>query len=280
MTDLAVIMSVYQNDKLKFLRESVQSILDQTFTQFHYYIVLDGPVSPDIDNYLSSLKDSRIKLFRLEKNGGLATALNYLLKIVLKYPEYKLIARMDADDVSLPERFKRQRDFFIINPDITCIGCWYSEIDELGKHLSYRKLPVEHKELKKYYYLRTPFAHPSVMYRRNLVETAGYYPTNTVLMEDNVLWGNALKAGLRFANIPEYLLKFRKDERFYKRRSGFKYGWNFITTRYEINKSLKFPAYSYLFLFLVGVIKMLPSFMLRHIYTVERKYSLWSQLLL
>jgi glycosyltransferase involved in cell wall biosynthesis len=273
MTDLAVIMSVYQNDKLKFLKESVQSILDQTLTQFHYYIIFDGPVSPDIETYISSLKDSRIKLFRLEMNRGLASALNYLLEIVLKNPDYELIARMDADDISVLNRFEKQRDFLSENPDISCVGCWYHEIDESGRHLSDRKLPVEHEALKKLYYIRTPFAHPSVMYRRNLIETAGFYPTNTVLMEDNVLWGKALKAGLRFANIPEYLLKFRKDERFYKRRSGIRYGWNFIITRFKINKSLNFPVYSYMFSIIIGFLKMMPSFIVRFINVAARDFK-------
>ncbi len=245
MIDLAVIMSVYQNDKLVFLKESVQSILEQTFFEFHYYIIFDGPVSADIDVYISSLEDNRIKLFRLEKNGGLAGALNYLLEIVLKDPGYKFIGRMDADDISMPARFEKQRNFLLANPDISCVGCWYEEIDEEGKNNSYRRLPVGHEALRRLYFTRTPFAHPSVIYRRQLIEKSGFYPTDTVLMEDNVLWAKALSQGLRFANIPEYLLKFRKDERFYTRRSGLKYGWNFILTRFKINKLLKFPFYSY-----------------------------------
>jgi len=272
MSDLAVIMSVYKNDKLKYVVESVQSILNQTFTQFHYYIVLDGPVGPEIDSYLASIKDTRIRLFRLKENEGLASALNYLLEIVLKISEYKLIARMDADDISYPSRFEKQRDFMLQNPDISCVGCWYREIDGSGKHLSDRKLPVNHETLKKRYYTRTPFAHPSVMYRRQLIEKSGFYPTDTVLMEDNVLWGKALQQGLRFANIPEYLVQFRIDENYYTRRSGIKYGWNFLLNRFKINKSLKFPFYSYLFLFFMGFIKMMPSFLLRFLYAIERRF--------
>lgn len=272
MAELAVIMSVYKNDKLIFLKESVQSILDQTFTKFHYYIIFDGPVALDIDSYITSIGDSRIKLFRLEKNGGLARALNFLLEIVLKNPEYKLIARMDADDISLPERFEKQYKFLYENPDISCVGCWYQEIDESGRHLSSRKLPIEHEALKKRYYTKTPFAHPTVIYRRNLIELAGYYPPDTFLTEDIVLWGKALKAGIKFANIPEYLFKFRKDELFYKRRSGIKYGWNFIITRFKINKLLNFPFYSYMFSFMIGAIKMMPSFILRYIYATARRY--------
>ena len=86
MVDLAVIMSVYQNDKLKFVKESVQSILDQTFTQFHYYIIIDGPVADDINSYFGSIGDNRVKLFRLKVNQGLAGALNYLLRIILNDP--------------------------------------------------------------------------------------------------------------------------------------------------------------------------------------------------
>jgi glycosyltransferase involved in cell wall biosynthesis len=272
MSDLAVIMSVYKSDKLKYVVESVQSILNQTFTQFDYFIVFDGPVAPEIESYISSIVDNRVRLFRREKNEGLARALNYLLEIVLKVPEYKLIARMDADDISFPSRFEKQRDFMLQNPDISCVGCWYREIDESGKHLSDRKLPIDHETLKKRYYTRTPFAHPSVMYRRELIEKAGFYPSDTLFMEDNVLWGKALIAGLRFANIPEYLVQFRIDENYYIRRSGIKYGWNFILTRFNINRSLKFPFYAYLLSFCVGVMKMMPSFMLRYIYGASRRY--------
>lgn len=272
MAELAVIMSVYKNDKLKFLKESVQSILNQTFSQFDYYIAFDGPVASDIDNYITSIVDSRIRLFRLLKNEGLANTLNYLLKIILINPDYKLIARMDADDISLPERFAKQFTFLSENPDIACVGCWYQEIDESGKHLTDRKLPIDHDSLKKRYYTRTPFAHSSVIYRRQLIEKSGFYPTDTILMEDNVLWGRALKEGLRLANIPEYLLKFRIDRDFYKRRSGFRYGWNYIKTRFILNRSLNSPIYSYLLVFVMGATKIIPPFLLRYIYTAGRRY--------
>jgi glycosyltransferase involved in cell wall biosynthesis len=271
MTDLAVIMSVYQNDRLTFLKESVQSILDQTFSRFHYYITFDGPVCQDIDNYISSLKDDRLRLYRLEKNGGLANALNYLLNIVLENKDYQFIARMDADDISHLSRFQKQRDFLLNNTDISCVGCWYHEMDESGNNISDHKLPTDHESLKKRYLTRTPFAHPSVMYRRELIEKAGYYPTNTILMEDNVLWGKALKAGLKFSNISEYLFKFRIDKNFYKRRSGIKYGFNFILTKYKILNSNNAPVYAYLFTFVTGLLKMLHPSILKSVYKALRK---------
>jgi glycosyltransferase involved in cell wall biosynthesis len=204
-------------------------------------------------------------------NGGLAAALNFLLEIVLKNPDYKFIARMDADDISSSERFQRQHEFLMSNSDISCVGSWYEEIDEAGRHLSYRKLPVSHEDLIRRFRIRVPFAHPSVMFSRNLIEKAGYYPVDTMLMEDSVLWGMALKAGLKFANVPELLLKFRIDEKFFSRRSGFKYGWKFIITRFRVNKALNFPSHTYLYILMAGIIKMMPSFFLSYVYKAVRR---------
>jgi len=272
MPDLAVIMSIYINDRSDYVREAIESILTQTYSDFHLYIAFDGPVSIEVDKYITTLNDKRIKLFRIEKNGGLAGALNILLEKLLENPVYELIARMDADDISKPSRFQKQRDFLMKNSEIACVGSWYEDIDENGKHLAFRKLPVDHQSLRKRYYTRTPFAHPSVMYSRSLIEVVGFYPLDTILMEDNVLWGKALVKGLKFANIPEFLLKFRKDESFYKRRSGIKYGWNFFLTRSKIIRSLNLPAYTYFMSFCMGILKMMPSSMMRAIYQINHKF--------
>lgn len=195
------------------------------------------------------------------------------MKIVISVPGYRFVARMDADDISLPSRFEKQRSFLTENDNISIVGSWYEEIDENGKHLANRKFPIDHEALKKRYYTRTPFAHPTVMYRRQLIEKAGYYPTDTVLMEDNVLWGRALKDGLRFANIPEYLFRFRIDRDFYKRRSGFRYGWNYIVSRFKIIRLLNSPSYFYLITIVAGIIKMLPSFIYRIVNKVIESVS-------
>lgn len=78
------------------------------------------------------------------------------------------------------------------------------------------------------------------MYRMDLIEKAFFYPTDTILMEDNVLCGRALYAGLKFGNIPEYLIRFRMDNSFYKRRSGVKYGINFTSLRFRVIKLNRF----------------------------------------
>jgi hypothetical protein len=276
MHDLAVLMSVYKNDRLDFVKASIQSILDQSFSEFDYFISFDGFVSAEIDNYVTSLTDDRIRFFRMKNNQGLASVLNFMLEIIMAGTNYRYIARMDADDVSKNERFVRQRDFLIANPAIACVGSWYEEIDEDNQHLFYRQLPVDSTSLKRRYFTMAPFAHSSVMFRRELIEKAGYYPTNTFRMEDNLLWGRALSAGLKFANIPEYLLQFRIDKNFYKRRSGIKYGWNFLKTKLVINRLLKVPITIYLYSILSSLMKLAPQFVIRFLYHLPRKdYKLY-----
>ncbi len=271
MNDIVVIMSIYKNDSLDHLKESVNSILNQTYRNFDFFICFDGPVAQGIDEFLNSIDDNRLKLFKLENNRGLAYALNYLLKLVINTPEYQFIARMDADDISMPERFEKQRNFLINNPKISCLGTGYEEINDSGEHMAYRKLPTDHNELRKLYFTRSPFAHPSVMYRTELVKIAGFYPTDTLLMEDNALWGNALFHGLKFSNIPEYLIKFRKNKSFYKRRSGLLYGYCYMRNRFRMARKLKLPAYSYVFSFLIGILKMMPPVFLKNIYRITHK---------
>ena len=273
MTDLAVIMAIYINDKLEFVKESIESILNQTFTQFHLYLIFDGPVNKDVEHFITSVKDNRIKLFRLEHNGGLAIALNHLLEVIIRNPDYKYIARMDSDDISMPERFQLQRDFLIKHSDIFCVGSWYREIDEDGKQLSERKLPTESEDLRNYYYKRAPFPHPSVMFRPELIEKAGFYPVDTILLEDNVLWGNALSKGLNLANIPEYLLKFRMDNNFFRRRTGIKYGWSFIVNRFWMNKKLNAPFQIYFYSLLNGIFRMMPPYLFKFFYKIIRNNS-------
>lgn len=265
MIDLAVIMSIYHRDRLPFVKESVESILNQTFHDFQYYLIFDGPVSDDVQQYVTTLKDNRIRLYRLEQNKGLAVALNTLLDIILKNPEYKFIVRMDADDVSLKERFEKQRQYLISNPETTVLGTWYEEIDESGKHLAFIKLPCDHEKLKNRFLVRTPFAHPSVMFKRRLFEIAGCYPVDANLMEDNFLWGKALSNNLIFANLAEVLLKFRIDRGFFNRRSGFRYGFNYIRTKFRINRMLGVSPLYYLISFCLGIFRMLPPFVFRSV---------------
>jgi hypothetical protein len=236
-------------------------------------MVLNGPVSADISTWINKVTDERLKLFSLQENEGLATALNFLLEKVMHINNYKFIARMDADDISLASRFEIQRNFLLNNRQISCVGSWYKEIDESGNFLSYQKLPVSNEEIKNFFRKRSPMAHPSVIFRREMIEKAGYYPTNTLRLEDYIFWSNALKIDLKLANVPEYLLLFRRDKDFYNRRSGIRFGFNYIKTRFKINRSINAPFYYYFYSLFVGVIRMMPAFVIKSIYQFHRNQS-------
>lgn len=264
-------MSIYIQDRFSFVKESVESILNQTYSNFHYYLIFDGPVKPDVEQYITTIKDDRITLFKLDINKGLAVALNTLLRVVLKNPEYRYIARMDADDISMLERFEIQRIFLIKNPTIACLGSWYKEIDEDGFTISQKKLPVTNDEIVRFFYRRSPFAHPSVMFRLGMIRKTGLYPENTFKLEDYALWSYIIKDGFKVANIPLYLLNFRRDRNFYKRRSGIVFGINYIKTRFLINKNLKVPLYIYVYSILVGLFRMLPVPFVEGVYNLDRR---------
>ena len=108
---IAVIMSIYRNDRIDFVKLAVESILNQTYKDFDYYIQYDGPVDAEVDAYLSGIKDERVRILRRAENKGLAQSLNDLLNIVMPMG-YEFIARMDADDISEVNRFEKQIEYF------------------------------------------------------------------------------------------------------------------------------------------------------------------------
>jgi glycosyltransferase involved in cell wall biosynthesis len=266
MADLAVIMSTYSNDKLEYLKESVFSILNQTYVNFIFYLAIDGPVSASCDNFLTNLEDRRIRIFRLKKNKGLAVALNLLLRNVLKEPGIEYIARMDADDISDPGRFMIQHQFLSANAGIECVGSWAKVINERGEKVADYILPRDHNSIKRLFLYRTPLIHPSVMFRRTMVEKIGYYPEDTFLMEDYYFWGKALRNGFKFANLPEFLLSYRIDNFFFRRRSGIKHAWNYVSNKFRINEIQKMSLTSFIFTIGMALIKMMPAVILQFLY--------------
>lgn len=113
---IAVIMSLYKNDRLEFVKPAVESILRQTYNDFDFYVQYDGYVKDEVDVYLSGLEDVRMKMQRRAENKGLAQSLNDLLFIVM-HKGYEFIARMDADDICVADRFQRQFNFLQANSD-------------------------------------------------------------------------------------------------------------------------------------------------------------------
>lgn len=215
-------MSVYRSDNLDYFKQAVESILAQSYTSTDLYIWRDGPVSASIDVYLDTLTEYKnVFICRAQENCGLACSLNMMIDLVLDLNKYSFIARMDSDDISYPERIKKQVKFFQENLDVDVVG---SGCREFGGDfaLESKVLPATHEQLLDFSIVRCPFIHPSVMFRSSVFERSEVrYPTNTVLTEDLALWYMLLCSGARFANMPDVLLDYRLSEATLSRRRGW-----------------------------------------------------------
>lgn len=266
---LAVIMSLYKNDVIQYVKLAVESILGQTYKDFDFYIQYDGPIRSEVDEYLSGLNDERVKIQRRTENKGLAQSLNDLLTVVMPLG-YKYIARMDADDISLPNRFERQILYFEAHPGLECLGTWAIEITSNGDEYFRKQMPETHDECREMFKKRDCMIHPTVMFRRSYIEKAGLYSLDTYFGEDTMMWAQGFKAGCRFANVPEYLFKFRLDDHFFDRRRGWKHAKGIFTLRHCVNKMLDYGFMADFWALAYAGAKMMPKFILNIIYKTAR----------
>lgn len=196
-------MSVYNG--MPYLKEAVQSILEQTYKDFEF-IIIDDASQDDSWQYLKSLKDKRIRLIKNKKNSGLATSLNVGLKIA----RGDYIARMDADDISLKQRFEKQLRYLEKNPSIDLCGTWAMLINNNGEVIKSVHKPIKDKEIKKTNFLLTSIIHPTWFGKRKMFENLGGYDQTYDMVEDYEFLMRAKQ--FKMANIGEELLMWRSPE--------------------------------------------------------------------
>ena len=207
-------MAVYNGER--FLQQAIDSILEQTFTDFEFVIVDDGSTDSTwriLQEYAE--EDARVVLLRSQTNQGLAKSLNRGLKIARG--EY--IARMDADDVSLPERLGVQASFLDDHAQAGIVGSAIKVIGADGAYLKTIRHPVSHNFILWNLCFHTPLAHPSVMLRKDVVDWVGGYNDDLAVNQDRDLW-QRLSSVTRFANLPEALLLFRRHDRSITKQFG------------------------------------------------------------
>ena len=203
MPKISVIMSVYSGEK--HLRQAVDSILNQTVSDLEF-IVIDDASQDGTSRILGSYSDSRIKVHRNSENLGLTRSLNQTLDLA----SGKYIARMDADDISLPDRLARQIAFLDIHPDIGIVGTALRRISMRGTKIGgvVRK-PLSDTAIRWACLLENPITHPSVMMRRSVLMEHGLrYDPSFQTSQDYELWVRMLQV-CKAANLPEPLLLYR-----------------------------------------------------------------------
>jgi len=197
-------MSVYNGET--YLGEAIESILHQEFTDFELVIIDDGSTDASAE-IIESYDDPRIRFFENEHNIGLIGSLNRGLG--LAWSPY--VARMDADDVSLPERLARQVDFLDAHPEIGVLGCAVEVIDGSGNPSHTRRFAAEHRVLRWRLCFGNPIMHPTVIMRREVVNRVGGYSSDMLHAEDYDLW-RRLSSVTRLANLQDVLLCLRTHE--------------------------------------------------------------------
>lgn len=200
---ISVIMSSHNGEK--FIKEAINSILSQSFTNFEFLIVQDGStdLTPVILSDFSQ-KDKRIKIITNPECIGLTKSLNR----ALKQARGEYIARMDDDDISLPERFAKQIDLMEKNLKMALIGCLGFVINERGEIIGEKKLVLCYLEIKKQLLFNNQFIHSSLMLRKTILDKEGFYNEKFKKAQDYELVLR-LAAKYSVANLPEKLLKWR-----------------------------------------------------------------------
>lgn len=218
----SVLMSVYYKEKPEYLRQSMQSIYDQTVPTDDFVLVCDGPLTSELDAVITIMQgkfDGRLHVYRLEKNGGLGNALN----VGIKHCKNELVARMDSDDISRPDRCQKQLGVFSENPSYSMSSGIVEEFSEDITNISACRVVPEHQQdIVNFAKKRNPFNHPCVMYKKSAVEVAGGYQ-DFYLLEDYYLWIRMLQKRFQGYNLQESLLWMRARSDMYKRRGGWKY---------------------------------------------------------
>ncbi|NUR09756.1 MAG: glycosyltransferase [Nocardioidaceae bacterium] len=217
-TPFSLLLPVYRGDRADYLARAFQSTVhEQLVRPSEVVVVQDGQIGPELASALERAESSSpvpVRRLRLKHNVGLAQA----LQCGLSACSHEVVARMDADDISLPTRFERQLPLVEQGADIVGSGLLEfgsSADDVVGR----RTPPTDPDEIRRVIRFRDPFNHPTVVYRRSAVLAAGGY-TDMALMEDYLLFARMVDAGARPANLAEPLVRYRVGAGAYARRGG------------------------------------------------------------
>ena len=241
---VSVIMSVHNDEN--YLNLSIKSILNQEYSNFEFLIIDDASTDSSlkiIEDF--SLSDSRIRVFKNKENQGLTKNLNFLIK----NSKGDYIARMDADDISFNLRLKKQVKFLNENPNIDILGTKAIDVDENGKKLRLRSVPLHHNKIIRSLPFVNPMIHPSVIFRMVSIKKVGGYNEKYKTSQDYFYWFYCQSKNLTFANLDEALIFYRMDNNYGKRKS-LKYRINDMKLKFEGFKITSQAFYKYILILL------------------------------
>lgn len=233
MQAYSVLMSVYRNEKPEFFRRAIESMLQQTVPPTEFVIVCDGPLTQELTLVIDFFCQTNRELFRIVKlpeNKGLGLA----LRAGLEACSCELVARMDTDDVSMPDRLEKQLEKLALEEELSAVGGQIAEFEgEESNILDYRMVPLTCEDIRRRVASRNPMNHVTVVMKKSHVLRAGSY-CHAPGFEDYHLWVRMLGAGQKLANIDHVCCNVRVDSNMYGRRGG----WRYFKSSLEMEKFL------------------------------------------
>ena len=262
---VSVVMATF-NESPEQITQSIQSILAQTMQNFELLLIDDSTKAETVDTIDSlAQKDARIKVIRSSSRIGFVPALN----IGLKQAQGEYIARMDGDDVSLPNRFELQTSYLNSNPNITVVGGAIDIINGKGDITSHRDYAATTKKVKLFSLMRNPIAHPTAMIRKNIVGQGFLYDETFLKAEDLELWLRLMKNGYKIVNVRDTILLFRVQGSLADKRVGDNFRYNYKARKK--NFSWRSPFWSLTSLLISKAYTLLPKKIVSAVYKVENK---------
>lgn len=248
---ISVLMSTYTRECPQYLDEALRSIwTEQTRKPDQIVLVEDGPLTEELYAVVDKWKQLIGEAFAIlakEKNQGLALALNDGIEVC----KGDLIARMDSDDIALPERLQLQERYMKAHEEVDILGGSLQEFEDGKAPQVTRRYPLSMVAIRSSIHKASPLAHPTVMFRRSFFEAGFRYNNKYHICEDVSLWFEAVSAGRIINNIPDVVLHFRRNPSMLKRR-GREKAWS------------EFRAYCH------GIYKLYGIFTSRYFYPLAR----------
>lgn len=216
----SVLMSVYKKEHPEYLDEALKSVFEQTLPPDEVVLIEDGPLSEELERVIAEYgrQYSALRTYRFAENVQLGRALAKGVELCSN----ELVARMDTDDIAVPDRFEKQYHYMQEHPEVCACGGWLEEFNDAGTYSKVKRMPESGVEIREYARYRNPLNHMTVMFRRETVLAAGNYE-HFPLLEDYHLWSRMLAAGGAFYNLPCVLVRMRTNDGVYGRRGGADY---------------------------------------------------------
>lgn len=260
----SVLMSVYKKEKAEYLRQALDSVIHQTLPPDEIVLMEDGPLTQELYQVIEQkqIEYPGLRTYQFEENVQLGRALAKGVELC----RYDLIARMDTDDISVPERFEKQYRYMQEHVEVIACGGWMEEFDDEGTYTKVKQMPEQDDEIRKYAKYRNPLNHMTVMMRRDPVLQAGNY-RHYPYLEDYDLWNRMLTESGELYNIPEILVKMRNNDSVYERRGGFSYFRQYSLLRKQQRRMGLLNWWEYLVAYLLTMVMTLqPTFLRKEIY--------------